>query len=604
MKRSRATFAGAPLAFFALAFGLLLPPAALAGRPAARIDPPLAAAIARVAPGTTVPVIVTMAGQVDLSLFNVQEDRRRRRARLIKALRDKAASDQAGVRRLLAASKVAEARGLWIINSLAAAVPAAMVDDLAQLPGVGAVRLDQSLPTPTPAPVPDTGGGAGWNLAAVGAPWLWQQGFFGQGVVVATLDSGVDRFHPDLAARWRGGTNSWLDPYGENPLPRDLIGHGTQVMGLIAGGDASGQAIGMAPGAQWMAAKIFNNAGLAFLSAIHAAFQWTLDPDGDAETDDAPDIVNNSWGLTAAFGPCSMEFEPDIRALRAADIAVVFAAGNDGPLAGSIRSPADNPGSTAVGAVDQDLVLDLASSRGPAACGSSIQPRLVAPGAGVLTTDLTFGGLIPDAYVEVHGTSFAAPHLAGGLALLRSALPSLAMATLEAILLKTAQDLGPPGPDQGYGYGLLDVAAAYDLLAGGAPRPADQDLDGHPASLDCDDRDAAVHPGAAEIRRDGIDQDCNGFDLTIEVLRADYEAASDRLAVLAESERADEAGLRLLVFLDNGRALERAMSWNAARGRWQRALTGLAGKLGARPVSVMVAGAEGWVESGVRLVGE
>ena len=170
-------------------------------------------------------------------------------------------------------------------------------------------------------------------------------------MVVANLDSGVDATHPDLAGRWRGGTDSWFDPYGEHPAtPTDLTGHGTATMGIMVGGDAGGTSVGMAPGATWIAARIFNDSGMATATAIHAALQWVLDPDGNPATADAPQVVNNSW----AYGSpgCNLEFQPDLQALRAAGIVPVFAAGNYGPGASTSVSPANYPEALAVGDTD------------------------------------------------------------------------------------------------------------------------------------------------------------------------------------------------------------------------------------------------------------
>ena len=115
-------------------------------------------------------------------------------------------------------------------------------------------------------------------------------------MVVATLDTGVDLTHPDLAGAWRGGANSWYDPNGEHPTtPVDVNGHGTWTMGVMVGGDAGGSSIGIAPDAQWIAAKIFNDRGIATTVGIHLAFQWLLDPDGNPATADAPNVVNDSW---------------------------------------------------------------------------------------------------------------------------------------------------------------------------------------------------------------------------------------------------------------------------------------------------------------------
>ena len=160
------------------------------------------------------------------------------------------------------------------------------------------------------------------NVELVQAPRLWQLGFAGQGVTVATMDSGADVNHPDLGPRWRGGSNSWFDPNGEHPdAPVDLDGHGSGVLGVLVGGDAGGTAIGVAPGARWVAVKVFNDAGVAPFSALHQGYGWLLDPDGNPATDDAPDVVNNSWGFEDNPGVCdtlAREFQPDLQALAAA----------------------------------------------------------------------------------------------------------------------------------------------------------------------------------------------------------------------------------------------------------------------------------------------
>jgi subtilisin family serine protease len=287
------------------------------------------------------------------------------------------------------------------------------------------------------------------NLRVIGAPEVWARGVTGQGVVVALLDSGVDVSHPDLAARWRGGANAWFDPYGEHPdQPVDLTGHGTQVLGVILGGEASGAHIGVAPDAQWIAARIFDDRGRAAPEAIHAALRWALDPDGDPATDDAPQVVNASWSL--ANPGCDTEFADDLRALRAAGILPIFAAGTRDPI-----SPANLPEAFAVGALAEANTLWGESPHGPSLCPQKpVFPDIVAPGVGVHTTD-RFG-----LYATLDGTSLAAAHVSGALALLLSAHPRLSADEQAALLRSTAVDLGEPGPDDAFGYGRLDIAAA------------------------------------------------------------------------------------------------------------------------------------------------
>ena len=256
------------------------------------------------------------------------------------------------------------------------------------------------------------------------------------GAVVASLDSGVDNRHPDLAASWRGGTNSWFDPHGQHAVPADVSGHGTQAMGIMVGGSAGGTTVGVAPGAKWIAAKIFDDAGLTTESAVHRALQWVIDPDGNPATDDAPDVVNNSWDISAE-DTCNSVFQGDIDALRAADIAVVFSAGNYGPGASTSVSPANTHNVLSVGAVDDNQQVALFSSRGPSACDDELFPKLAAPGVGVMTTDLSFGGM--PLYVLVEGTSFAAPHVSGAIALMRGAAPFASVDEIETALKATAQ---------------------------------------------------------------------------------------------------------------------------------------------------------------------
>ena len=407
-------------------------------------------------------VIVTLSEKTDLRQMK-GGDKKLLRSTIIKALKEKAAFTQRPVKAFLELRRARKIKPLWLINGIAITASASVIQELANLPGVEEIRLDETIQAPevglSISTVPE------WNLNTIRAPELWNLGYTGEGVVIATMDTGVDVDHPDLQARWRGGTNSWYDPHGEHDSPYDAHGHGTQVMGVLVGGDAGGTTIGVAPGAQWIAVKIFNDQGEASLSAIHQGFEWLLDPDGNPDTDDAPDVVNNSWGLDNING-CSLEFQADLQALKAAGMALVFAAGNSGPGASSI-SPANNPEGFAIGSivsVNQSLIIASTSSRGPSACDGRIYPEIVAPGENIRTSDLTFGGVFPDSYAYVSGTSIAAPHVAGAMAVLLSAFPGLTVDDLETALKQSAFDLGGPGPDNSYGYGLLDALAAYQLL--------------------------------------------------------------------------------------------------------------------------------------------
>ena len=322
----------------------------------------------------------------------------------------------------------------------------------AAIPAAGAAAPSSAAALAAAAPEP--------NIAKINAPALWGLGFTGQGVVVANLDTGVDVTQPDLAGRWRGGTNSWFDPHGQHATPTDINGHGTWTMGVMVGGDAGGTSVGVAPGARWIAAKIFNDKGAATTTAIHQSFQWLLDPDGNPATADAPNVVNNSWSGSAAG--CGLEFQPDLQNLRAAGILPVFAAGNDGRLPGTVFSPANLPPAFAVSGTDNADVWYSSSSVGPSPCAGATTPKLSAPGVSVRTTDL-FGG-----YTVQNGTSLSAPHVAGGLALLLSAFPGTSVHRQEAAIEAGAVDLGTAGLDNTFGFGRLDVLAAFNWLGSAA----------------------------------------------------------------------------------------------------------------------------------------
>ncbi len=408
-----------------------------------------------------VAVIVTLTDRVDLKKFK-DKDKALRRSKIIKALKNKSVKTQKNIKNYLKLKKVRKIKSFWIFNGLALTVNAEVLEELAAMDEIESISLDVTLNRLKEPLGTDIVSPPEWNINAIKAPELWSSGYTGTGTVLASMDTGVDVNHPDLVSRWRGGSNSWYDPNGEHATPYDgdTWGHGTGVMGVMVGGDAGGSAIGVAPGAQWISVKIFNDAGQATFRGIHAGYQWLLDPDGDPDIDDAPDVVNNSWGFPDQAGTCLPYFQNDIAALKTAGIGVVFSAGNQALN----ESPANNPESFAVGAVDNTLTTTHFSARGPSACDGGTFPDLVAPGVNVLTADLTFNGSYPDSYAPVTGTSVAAPHVAGAMGLLLSADPSLSIGEIESALAASAMDLGEIGPDNTYGNGLLDVMAAAVAL--------------------------------------------------------------------------------------------------------------------------------------------
>ncbi|MFY1689531.1 S8 family serine peptidase [Plantactinospora sp. WMMB782] len=281
-----------------------------------------------------------------------------------------------------------------------------------------------------------------WNLGLVGADRVWSQlGVDGSGVVVGGSDSGVDGRHPALAGGFRGGDDSWYDPWNDAPAPTDLGGHGTHTLATAVGDER----VGVAPGAQWVGCvNLDRNLGnparyLDCLQFMLAPFPPGADPFTAGRPDRAPQVLSNSWGCPAIEGCAVDTLRPATSALASAGIFFVAAAGNTGSFCGSVDDPpAPYPDVLTVGAVDRQRRVTSFSSRGPTPDGRS-KPDLVAPGEDVLSA-LPGGG-----YGSLSGTSMAAPHLAGVVALMWSANPALIgdLATTRRILLETA---GPAEP--------------------------------------------------------------------------------------------------------------------------------------------------------------
>ncbi|MBN1402757.1 MAG: DUF11 domain-containing protein, partial [Anaerolineae bacterium] len=218
--------------------------------------------------------------------------------------------------------------------------------------------------------------------------------------------------------------------------------------------------VGMAPGAKWIAVKIFDDNGDTTDAAIHAGFQWCLAPtDLNGRNPDpgrAPDIVSNSWGDDNG---ADQSFQPDLQAWLAAGIFSTWAAGNAGPDSGTVNSPGSLASAFSVGATDSRDVIASFSSRGPSPWGE-IKPEVVAPGASIRSA--IAGGGYAGGW---NGTSMATPHAAGLAALLLEASGhALTIEQLEDVITRTAIDLGDVGEDNGYGYGRIDAYGAVGTI--------------------------------------------------------------------------------------------------------------------------------------------
>ncbi len=402
---------------------------------------------------------------VNEAAFRLKQDR----VAGINQLKHHQAARIARLREAMTGTDLQVLRDLWLRQSVAVSVSDTYLSRLRQLSFVAEVRAERRFRVETQGvtTLPESGETVQDNLARIDIDSIWAEGYRGQGIVIAILDSGMDPLHADLVDRWRGGDNSWFDAYGQHDQPKDLTGHGTAVGSIVLGGNASGSFIGVAPNALWIAGRIFDDSGNSIESAISETLQWVVDPDGNPATDDFPDIVHNSWGLDASEGSCINPFTAELAAINALGIDIVFSVGNSGisgPGPGGFSSyltPAFDPNAISVGAIRADDNLLFNSSRGPDICGSAVIPSVVAPGEFIKTAQLTFEGFDPDNTALNSGTSFSAPHVSGALALLRSKYQADDFILYRNALFDTSTDLGDQND---YGRGVIQTAAAMDQL--------------------------------------------------------------------------------------------------------------------------------------------
>ncbi|WP_327175115.1 S8 family serine peptidase [Streptomyces sp. NBC_01335] len=368
----------------------------------------------------------------------------------------------------------------WITNTVEVTGDKALAEKIAARPEVASLDADTviDLPDTEPGTAEPRADGVEWNVSAINAPKVWDEvGTRGEGVVIGSIDTGVDYLHPTLTRNYRGlkadGTYdhsyNWFDATATCPgnAPCDDYGHGTHTMGTMAGDDGEGNAIGVAPGAEWIAAKGCEVSGCS-QEALLAAGQWMLAPTDaigqNPRPDLAPDIINNSWGGDV-IDPW---YESMVQAWVDAGIFPAFSNGNAGPNCATAGSPGAYTNTYASGAVDSDGKIAAFSSRGSGENGA-IKPDISAPGVDVRSA-APGGG-----YAVESGTSMASPHTAATVALMWSVSPAIRgdVAATERLLDQSATDVddttcgGTAGNNNVYGEGRLDAYAAVDATPRG-----------------------------------------------------------------------------------------------------------------------------------------
>lgn len=421
--------------------------------------------------------IVYLRDQADLSAAYGISDWAERGRFVYRTLAEHAERTQRSLRAELGARGLTY-RPFWIVNAIQVEGSLADAQALERRADVALVRADasimvapQAFPANLDARCSIDGNPVCWNIRAIHADRVWNEfGITGQGVTVASIDTGGLFNHPALREQYRGTLGNgaydhnynWYDPQGAFLAPTDQNGHGTHTIGAMVGRLANGEQFGVAPGARWIAAQGCEGSSCTESDLIAAA-QWILAPtdlnDRNPRPDLRPVIVNNSW----AGGSNDSWYAGYTAAWRAAGIFPVFAAGNGAGACRSIASPGDYADVVAVGATNRSNTIASFSLRGPTADGR-MKPDFVAPGDGGI-----YSAHLNDGYAALRGTSMATPHIAGVVALLYAANPALIgdFETTYAILRDTARRIedsqcgvAPGGGNNVYGWGLVNAHAA------------------------------------------------------------------------------------------------------------------------------------------------
>jgi serine protease AprX len=423
-----------------------------------------------------------------------------RAAQLVNSLMSTSDETQQNARDYLAAQKI-HYKSYWVANVMAVEGNWQVVEKIASYPEVELIEPDRSFAVDLE--VADTGdesqlgiqalGVVESGLAQVHAPLLWARGETGVGIVYAVADTGVYWQHAALINQYRGWDGvttshayNWWDAIHADidgntnscgysvAYPCDDYGHGTHVAGTGVGDDGGSNQIGMAPGARWIGCRNMDS-GVGRPSTYIECLQFFVAPTDlngeNANPQLRPDVISNSYGCPASELCDTHSLQLAVETVRAAGIFMSVSAGNSGPGCGSISDPpALETAVFTIGAVDSTGTIASFSSRGPVTVDASplMKPELVAPGV-LIRSSLRSGS-----YGSMSGTSMAAPHVAGAVALLWGAFPSLRrdVTSTEDLLAGTAQprttsqgcggDGSSQVPNNVYGWGILDVKAAYD----------------------------------------------------------------------------------------------------------------------------------------------
>jgi subtilisin family serine protease/fibronectin type 3 domain-containing protein len=339
--------------------------------------------------------------------------------------------------------------------------------------------------SPTPIPWPNdpyylTSGSWGqsyadmWGLKKIHMDDAWKVSTGSASVIVASIDTGIDRNHPDLALNMWTNTketqgngvdddnNSYVDDVnGWNFVtntnePLDDNGHGTHTSGIIGAVGNNGLGVtGMNWKTKLMAVKILDSSGQGYMDTAAKGIQYAVD--------NGAKVLNNSWGCN-----CQSALVDDaVKYAHDKGVVFVAAAGNNGGDTLDF-SPSSSEYAISVSATDWNDQWFNSPGWWTSNYGEKID--VAAPGADILSTILSNGSgcwtgySVGGIYCHLYGTSMAAPFVSGLAALLLSVNPTLSPESVRQIIRTGADDLGTPGKDLYYGFGRINAAGTLALV--------------------------------------------------------------------------------------------------------------------------------------------
>lgn len=459
--------------------------------------------------GQKIEVIITMSEQFNACLYEkatINMSRSESQAFLVDEMKQLSERSQKNLIAILKASGAEDIESFWIFNGISCKVNANALYELNNYRGISDLELNKEFKGSEITMREVEQGEPSitlWNVSKINADKVWTfngiDGYTGAGVLIGIIDSGCKTSHNDIKNNlWNDGSNH----YGYNAVTPsrpyaviDEYGQGTLVAGIVAGDGSCGQQTGVAKGATAIILKASNSNGYTEYTYIHRAIQNAID--------------NHVQVIALTIGENSLNnkagFRVDMENLLSLNIPVAAAAGDNAytsNIPNNIMAPSNcpspwhNPDETldggrsaliCVGATDRDDFKATFSSMGPVTwentgtyndypyiAGSNtqtglIKPDLVAPGVEV--TSLLFNK-DNNSYTSCQGTPIAAAHVAGVMALLLQADPTLTPAQIDAILEQTAVPCsGLVNKNNFYGAGRVDAYEAMCMLKNGIDAP-------------------------------------------------------------------------------------------------------------------------------------